>query len=481
MSDRFDAEGPLQDGRKGKTEFYVPEVLGADHRVQTLSGEWVRQVFMDNAASTKPFRAVSTFLRDLEGYYSNIHRGTGFDSALCTARYEEARRIVKAFVNGDPNKDIVVPVRNTTEGLNLLANTCNTEPDEVVLATILEHHSNDLPWRGKARVEYVGVREDDSLAVEEFEQKLESLEGKVKIVAVTGASNVTGEVTPIHQIAEAAHRHGAKIVVDAAQLAPHRKVDMLPHDHPGHLDFVVFSAHKMNSPYGEGAIVGRRDHFADAAPYLQGGGTVFLVGLDHVVWADPPDKQEAGTPNILGLFALASAIKIYESIGMDQVAEHERNLTRKLLEGFAGIPNTEVLGATDTGDLDNRLGVLSFIVDGVPHQLAAAVLSYEFGIAVRSGCFCAHPLIKELLGVTREAEQECEIRLQQKDRRYLPGAVRASVGLHNTEEDVERLLAGMRVVAQRSWSGTYHQDTVTGEYSPEGFTFDFGNCPSFVC
>lgn len=463
------------------SQFFVPEVLGADHRVPLLSNAWVRQIFFDNAASTKPFRVVSTFLRDMEGYYSNIHRGTGFDSIFCTQRYEEAREIVKGFVGGDAERDIVIPVRNSTEGLNLLATSFALQPEEIVLTTLLEHHSNDLPWRGKADVRYVGLHPDNArLDLAQLAAQLSEQAGRVRIVAVTGASNITGEVLPINRIAELAHRHGAQIVVDAAQLAPHRRIEMRPHDDPGHLDFVVFSAHKMNSPYGEGAIVGRRDHFAEAVPYLQGGGTVYSVSLDHVVWADPPDRQEAGTPNILGLFALAAAIRIYERIGLEQIAAHEAELTGCLLRGLREIPGLAVFGCDDSDDLVDRLGVVTFIIEGIAHQLVAAVLSYEHGIAVRSGCFCAHPLIKHLLGVTQEEEAGLEQKIRQGDRRFVPGAVRASIGLHNTAEDVERLLEALRAVAARRWQGKYEQDETTGEFHPRGFRFSFHNCPAFL-
>ncbi len=466
-------------GSTGMGGFFVPEVLGADHRVPLLTGEWVRQVFMDNAASTKPFRAVSTFLRDMEGYYSNIHRGTGFDAVFCTERYEEAREIVRRFVGGDEERDIVIPVRNTTEGLNLLAVTFQWNPTDVVLTTILEHHSNDLPWRGKARVDYVGRRADGTLDVEEFGRKLAAHAGRVRVVAVTGASNVTGEVLPIHEIAALAHRHGAWIVVDAAQLAPHRPIRMRPHGDPGHLDFVVFSAHKMNSPYGEGAIIGRQDHFADASPYLQGGGTVYSVGLDHVIWADPPERQEAGTPNILGLFALAAAIRLYERIGMDRIAEHERRLTGRLLAGMGAIAGVAIWGPRDPGRLENRLGVVTFSVAGVPYNQVAAILAHEHGISVRAGCFCAHPLIKSFLGVTPDQEREFERRAGAGDRSLVPGGVRVSVGLHNTEEDVDRFVEALRAIAARRWQGAYELDIATGEFRPKGYRYDFGTFPSF--
>lgn len=472
------AHGPEAAGEE-RTEFFIPEVLGSDHRVPLRDGRWVRQVFLDNAASTKPFREVSTFLRDMEGYYSNIHRGSGFDALFCTARYEEARDIVGSFVGGDSERDIVIPVRNTTEGLNLLATTFAFSPDEIVLTTILEHHSNDLPWRGKAQVKYVGRRRDGTLDMEKLEALLQEHGAKIRIVAVTGASNVTGEVLPIHEIAARTHKYDAWIVVDAAQLAPHRRIDMRPHDDPGHLDFVVLSAHKMNSPYGEGAIIGRQDHFADASPYLQGGGTVYSVGLDHVIWADPPERQEAGTPNILGLFALAAAIRIYNRIGMDRIAEHERHLTRKLIAGMREMSRVWIMGPDELDSLEHRLGVITFAVDDLHYNLVAAVLAYEFGISVRAGCFCAHPLIKSFLGITPHEEKRFEEEGRRGNRTLIPGGVRVSIGLHNTEEDVDRFLAALRVIVDEAWQGQYKQDIVTGAYSPKEFGFSFASCPQF--
>jgi len=456
-----------------------PAILGARREVPLLDGRRVPQVFLDNAASTKPLAEVHAAVAEFAARYSNIHRGTGHDSLFCTERYEEARRIVARFVGADPERDVALPVRNTTEGLNLLATTFGFGPDDVVLSSLLEHHSNDLPWRGRARVEHITLRADATFDVDRLERRLREHGGRVRIVALTGASNVTGEVLPIHEIARRAHAHGARLVVDAAQLAPHRAIRMGPHDDPGHLDYVVFSAHKMNAPYGEGAIVGPRAHFSEAAPYLQGGGAVYAVGLDHVIWADTPERQEAGTPNILGLFALAAAIRVYERIGLERIAEHERALTRRLLRGMAATPEVAVLGRDDPEDLEHRLGVVSFAVGDLYHQLVAAVLSYEHGIAVRAGCFCAHPLIKHLLRVTPESERDLEQRIQARDRRFVPGAVRVSIGLHNTGEEIDRFLFALREIAARRWRGRYEQDVATGEYRPAGFRFDFAGEPGF--
>lgn len=460
--------------------FQCPEVLGANHFVPLLDGRHITQIFLDNGASTKPFRVVSDFIRDIEPYYSNIHRGTGFDSHFCTERYEQARRIVGEFVGWDCERDVVIPVRNTTEGMNLLANTISFAPGDRVLTTILEHHSSDLPWRNKAKVEHLPINAEGQIDLQELERRLDPSKGRVRVVTMTGASNILGSVLPIHEIAALAHKYGALMVVDGAQLVPHRRVDMRPHTDPGHIDFLVFSGHKMNAPGGVGAVVGRRDIFAASAPYQPGGGTVASVSTNSVTWAAPPDRNEAGTPNILGMLALARTVQVLEAVGMDKVEAHERHLTSVLLEKLSHIPQVKILGSRDPNGTDKRVGVVTFTVDGVPHGLVAAILSYEWGIAVRNGCFCAQPLMKRLLGVEETcscpSEEETTVR---GDRHNVPGAVRASLGIHNTEQEMETLVEAVSRIAQKQWQGDYQQDATTGDYLPRGFRFDFSDLPGF--
>jgi selenocysteine lyase/cysteine desulfurase len=361
----------------------------------------------------------------------------------------------------------------------LLANTLPFGPGDRVLTTILEHHSNDLPWRGKARVEYIPVDDEGRLIPDELDTLLEREPGTVRLVTVTGASNVTGQILPIHDIARRAHAHGALMVVDGAQLLPHRRFRMGTPGQPESIDFVVYSAHKMNSPHGEGAVVGLRGPFADAIPYLQGGGTVYAVSLDHVVWADPPDRQEAGTPNVFGMIAMARAVQILEAHGMERIEEHERVLTTRMLRGLVELPGIRILGSYDPDRTHDRLGVVTFNVDGLHHGLVASILAHEHGVSVRNGCFCAHPLIKRLLRVPHDEEERLEKALRAGDRSEIPGAVRASIGIHNDEEDIDRFLSGMRMIADRKWKGNYVLDRSTGEFWPEGKRLDFGPLPGF--
>jgi len=218
---------------------------------------------------------------------------------------------------------------------------------------------------------------------------------RVDLVAVTGASNVTGEVWPIGELAGIAHRHGAELFVDAAQLAPHRPIDMARSG----IDHLAFSGHKLCAPFGAGALVARRARLDEREPQLQGGGAIKLVTLDGVIWADAPDIHEAGSPNVVGVVALGAACRRLLELGMEAVAEQERSLAQRLWTGLSSLPGVRPLRLWPGASTD-RVGVARFNLDGYRHPLLAAILSAEHAIGVRHGCFCAHPLISELLGVS---------------------------------------------------------------------------------
>ncbi len=246
-----------------------PEIVGVDQAAPLLDGSQVTYVNLDNAASTPSLRYVKDKMDEALVYYSSVHRGTGFKSLLSTQLYEQAREIVLDFVGADRQQDVVIFCKNTTDALNKLANRFPFQPGDMVLTTAMEHHSNDLPWRAKAQVIHSGLNPDGSLDMHDFTANLERYSGKIKLVAVTGASNVSGFLNPIHDIAELAHRHGAMIVADCAQLLPHRKIDMQPFGSPRHLDFIAFSAHKVYAPLGSGGLVGPRRVLQPGRPGLR--------------------------------------------------------------------------------------------------------------------------------------------------------------------------------------------------------------------
>ena len=334
-------------------------------------------------------------------------------------------------------------------------------------------HSNDLPWRAAADVIHVPLLPDGRLDESAFEALLNEHAHKTALVAITGASNVTGYINPIHKLAEQAHAAGALIFVDCAQLAPHRKVEMRKLNDPTHLDFIAISAHKMYAPFGSGALIGRRDIFSNGDPDQRGGGTVEIVTLEDVVWADPPDRDEAGSPNTVGAIALGAAIRQLEEVGMDLVAAHEAELTAHALEELTRIPGVHVYGDPDPNRAHERLGVIPIQLEGIPHFLAAAILGHEFGIGVRSGCFCAHPYILHLLGLRPDEANQVRDRMLTGDRSEMPGLIRLSFGLYNTIQEVDDFVDAIQHIYRGEYQGEYLQDRASGEYSPRGWQPDF--------
>lgn len=458
-----------------KTAARYPDFFtGIDTLAPRFDGTLKPYINFDNAASTPALKAVQQAVDSFLPYYSSVHRGTGFKSQVSTHAYDEAHQVVMRFLGADPAEHTCIFVKNTTEAINKLAHRFPFSAQRnIVLTTGMEHHSNDLPWRAAAETVHVGVLPDGRLDEADYDARLAELGERVALVAVTGASNVTGYLNPIHRLAEKAHAVGAQILVDCAQYAPHRKVEMLPLSNPKHLDYVAISAHKMYAPFGTGALVGRRETFTQGDPDQRGGGTVEIVTLDSVVWAGAPDRDEAGSPNTIGAVALAAAIHQLEHIGMDQVARHEAELTAYALTRLPEVPQIHIFGNPDPQSAPDRLGVIPFQLDGISHFKVGAILGYEFGIGVRSGCFCAHPYILHLLGLSAVEARAVRARMLSGDKREMPGLVRASFGLYNTPGEIDQLVEALTFIAQGRYRGSYIQEKASGEFTLQGWRPDF--------
>ncbi len=414
---------------------------------------------LDCAASTPAMEVVTGAVADFLPRYSSVHRGAGFKSRVSTAAYEEARRSVLEFCgrDGGGRDDIAIICRNTTEAINHLAFRLELPPDAVVVTTVVEHHANLLPWTRVARPRWVECGPEGTFGVEDVVAALDA-GPRPALLTVTGASNVTGWLPPVEEICEAAHERGVPVVLDAAQLAPHRPIPAGP-------DFVAFSGHKLYAPFGAGALVGPRRVFSSGEPFLAGGGAVDLVDLDEVLWTDPPEREEAGSPNVIGAVAMGAALREIGRIGWDAVREHESALARRLRSGLAAIDGVTLLGPSP--DVET-LAVATFAVRGTHHALVAARLSAEWGIGIRHGCFCAHPYILRLLGVDPREHAAARAKVVGHDRRTIPGAARASCGLGTTLADVDALLQAVAEIAGGSASPiAYVQDTRTGDFRPE--------------
>ena len=451
------------------TDRWRDRIVGLDDEVPLLNGRMVPYINLDNAASTPALRdvvdAVQYFLR----YYSSVHRGSGFKSRVSTAAYDEAHDAIARFVGADTSTNTAIFVKNTTEAINKLAFRIPLNPDSVVVSTMMEHHSNDLPWRRRANVVRADVTREGRLDEDHLDRLLGEFGERVALLTVNGASNVTGFVQPIHRLARKAHAVGARIFVDAAQLAPHRQIDVKPDDDPEHLDFVALSAHKMYAPFGTGALVGHRDVFLDGAPEHQGGGTVDIVTPTQVHWAGLPDREEAGTPNVVGAVAMAVAARALAGVEMDRIARHEASLTAHALECLRSLPGITIYGQSDPSDNSDRVGVIAFNLHRVHHALVAAILGYEAGIGVRSGCFCAQPYVACLLGLARSELTDWQHEHAVGNRRARPGMVRISLGAYNTVEEIDTFVEMLWRITRNDYQGKYYQMPESGDYEPAGY------------
>ncbi|WP_328858945.1 aminotransferase class V-fold PLP-dependent enzyme [Williamsia herbipolensis] len=413
----------------------IADVVGAHETVDCAAGR-VRYVNGDYAASAPALTAVAGEIAQALPQYASVHRGAGHLSQLTTARYENARAVVAGFVRARAD-DHVIFTRNTTDGINLLARAV---PGDTVVLDV-EHHANLLPWQRSGA---------DTKAKPELDRKcrvvtcrptvaetLEALAAELHrapaaLLAVTGASNVTGEVLPLAKLADIAHDAGARILVDAAQLAPHRAITVAGHG----IDYLVFSGHKLYAPFGCGVLVGRGDWLDAAEPYLAGGGaTADVPPTDpstddavEVAWRSGPARHEGGTPNVLGAIAIAAACVAIDDLGFERIGVHEHLLRTRLdgaLDAIDGVRRLSIWS-----DSRDRVGIAAFTVAGHSPRAVAEHLNDAHGIGVRDGRFCAHPLLHHL--------------------GHPEGAVRVSFGVGTGSDDIDRLTAALADLVART-------------------------------
>ncbi|MFP4322446.1 MAG: cysteine desulfurase [Anaerolineales bacterium] len=381
-------------------------------------------VFLDSAASSQKPRQVIEAMRDYyNADHANVHRGVHTLSERATAAYEGARDILRDFINADSRKEIIF-TRNTTEALNLVSQSwgrAHLTADDVVLLSELEHHSNLVPWQILQSqigftIRYIPVTESLTLDLDAYRAFL--AEGNVKLVAVTGLSNVLGTVIPLAEMIPAAHEVGAIVAVDGAQLVPHMPVDVQTLD----VDFLAFSGHKMCGPTGIGVLYGKRAHLDDMPPFLGGGDMIRRVTFEGSTWNDLPYKFEAGTPAIAEAIGLGAAAQYLQSLGLADIQAHEHDVTEYAHERLSEVPGLHLLAPPP----DQRGGVATFTLrDAHPHDIAQ-MLDFA-GVAVRAGHHCAMPL-HDKLGITASS--------------------RASFYLYNTREEVDTLVDGLYQVAK---------------------------------
>ncbi len=380
-------------------------------------------VYLDSAASSlKPIQVVEAIREFYLIEYSNIHRGVHYLSQSATSRYEESREKIAKFINAHSSEEIIFTY-GTTDSLNMLAYGYGLrvlKPGDKILLTIMEHHSNILPWMyistlTGAKIDYIDITDEGEIDYDELDEKINE---KTKIVSITHMSNVLGTIIDVKKIAKKIHEVGGVIIVDGAQSVPHMPINVRELE----IDFLAFSGHKMLGPTGIGVLWIKRDLLDDMHPPRLGGGSIRDVTLDDFTFLDPPHRFEAGTPNIAGVIGLARAVEYLEKIGMNNVRRHEEELTSyalKELDRFKG--QIDVYGPSS---VSIRGGIIAFNVKGLDPNMVGGLLD-SFGIAVRTGKHCAHPLHQRL---------------------SIDGSVRASIYIYNTKEEIALLTSALEEI-----------------------------------
>jgi len=459
------------------------DFIGLDTLYTQADGKKTKRIYLDSTASTLMMKAAYNAIESFYDHYSNTHSLLHFSAKIATQNYKWAHDRILSFVKADPNKyACFFTGSGTTAGINRIARVFRDfQPDrDVVLVSLMEHHSNDLPHRKHAgKVVHVPLDDHDGqpgcINIDALKKELEKYKDRINYIAMTGVSNVTGIINPIYDIAELAHTYGALILVDGAQMAAHLPIKMSGHSNPlRDIDALVFSGHKTYVPGSPGVVICRKDILSSMEPEEVGGGMVDQVHVDRYTILDQfPDREEAGTPNIPGSIGLAAAIDVLDKIGMDFIYEDETVLINNALNQIKQIEHVIIYGDTNCKTCP-RAASISFNIRGLDHGLVAAILNDYHNIAVRNACFCAHPYVKEMvieeiLGTGKDLN-DIDFNDELKVK---AGMVRASFGIYSTKNDVAALVIALKdIVAKRSkYSQLYSLDE-NGNYCHKTFKPD---------
>lgn len=449
--------------------------IGLDTPYPLADGRMTRRHYLDSAASTLMLRPAYEVASIFLQHYANSHSQLHFAARIATETYHWAHQQVLRFTQADPvHYTCFFTGSGATAGLNRLARILAVQRPErdVVLVSRMEHHSNDLPHRKHAaRVLPIPLEGEPPalgrIDLDALERLLETYRGRVNYVAVSGASNVTGIMNPLQAIAERVHAYDTRLLVDASQLLAHAPVQVCnPHRPEQDLDFLVFSGHKIYAPTSPGVVVARRSLLEDREPDEVGGGMVDAVYRDrYQVVSGFPDREEAGTPNIVGAVLLATVLEILQRIGMKRIHRQEGLLMRRTLNTLAAIPGVRLYGNTDLEKVP-RTATLAFNLEGLDHGLVAAVLNDYHNVAVRNECFCAHPYVREML---QPELWNLDIDPDAADAwpwiKRKQGMVRASLGLYTTDDDIAALITGIRdLLARRDHYRACYEPDEAGNY-----------------
>ena len=413
-------------------------IEGANLKVKTKNGETVKRIYFNNSATPLVLKNVVDNLNCEIPWLTYIN-APGIISEKNTLEYENVRHTILKLIDGDKEKDSVIYVKSATEGINLLAEFFKKEnSNKLVITTAMEHMANYLPFKVNFPTKVVGITEKGELDLCQLENMLKNNAGNVSLVSVTGASNVTGITTPIYEIARMAHKYGAKILVDIVQVIQHKPFSMMPYECDEHIDFIVFSGHKCYSPLNGGALVGPKSFFEKFTPALYGSGSTKFVSDDKIIYANIPQRFEAGYPEYFGTLAMGKALNTLNKIGLSRISRYERELFLYTKEELKKIPNVIIYG-----DKSNNVIIpnISFNISNMYYKDVAKYLVNNFGIETGAGLVGADIYVQRLLGIS---PKEAYIRFMRENP---VGLVRISLGMYNTFDEIDRFIYAIKTLA----------------------------------
>lgn len=422
----------------------LPAVVGTDHRITLTSGEKARVVLLNNAATTPPFektlREVNSFLQ----IYGALHRGAGPHANITYNKVQESIQTIGRFLNLRDDQGLLF-TRNATSAINLFARMLRLSKRDVVITSPIEHTSNNLPWHYNtlAKIAEVEAFDDGSIDYDDLAEKAKKYRRHLKVIALNGASNTNGCIPDFQKLSGIARRHAALLFIDAAQLAPHREIDMVREG----IDGMAFSAHKLYAPFGVGVLVLPKK-MLESDPADPGGGSVDMVAEKEVLWMAPQFRHQSGTWNATGIVALAASCRAIMDATWKAVTEYERDLTHYMAKKLSAVKELTLHVPGEKYLTENRTGTFPFKLEGFHHAHLAAILEHEYGIETRAGAICNHRLVRRWNDVSDKDQKSIENRMAAGNKLASYGIVRASLGIHNTREDIDLLAGALSRIAK---------------------------------
>lgn len=423
----------------------MPKVVGTNHVIRLSNGKRRRVVLLNNAATTPPFQITLKAVNEFLQTYGTFHRGAGPHADLTYRNVQAAINNIRDFLGVSQSQTLLF-TQNTSSAINLFIRLLGLKRGDIILTSTIEHTSNNLPWshNSPARVVYINAFDDGTLDYGDLEAKLKQFKGKVKLVAITGASNMTGFVPNIERLANLTHKYHSLLFIDAAQLVPHRPVKMFRQG----IDALAFSAHKVYAPFGLG-VLALPKQILDRQPVDPGGGSIDMISEKDIVWAPSEVRHQTGTWNVTGIIAAGASCKALMRFGWSKIQRHEKNLIQYATRSLTKVSGIISYIPWQKYSSENRIGTITFNLPKYHHALLSAILEHEYGIETRAGTICNHRLVRRWYKVSDKEQKWVEREIKKGNRLASYGIVRVSLGLHNTKKDIDELVQALKNVALR--------------------------------